>query len=168
MNFARLEKPFQNAGSFEPFYVAQSKVHGFGVFAARDLEEGEAIVRLRGDFASGSEALSDPDYIGIGPDMWIDPEHPLDYINHSCEPNCGFGAKRMLIALRPISRDQELLIDYSATELDQSWTLNCTCGTASCRGTLRAMQLTYTDLAKPPQATPLLLRFWRRALREGL
>jgi uncharacterized protein len=168
VNFARLEKPFEDLQSFQPFYVAQSKVHGFGVFASCDLPAGKAIVQLRGTVASGSNALSDPDYIGIGPDIWIDPDHPLDYINHSCEPNCAFGVKRVLVTTSSILRDEELLIDYSATELDESWTLECGCGTPSCRGTLRAMQLTFPDLTKPPHASPLLLRFWRKALRGAL
>ena len=166
MNFARLEKPLDDSASSESFYVSQSNVHGFGVFAARDLTAGEPVVRLRGDLAQGSDALADPDYIGIGPDMWIDPEHPLDYINHSCEPNCAFGPRRMLMSLRPIAKDDELLIDYSATELDESWTLECSCKTSSCRGTLKAIHLTFTDPACPPVASPLVLRYWARALQQ--
>ncbi len=165
MNFARLEKPLDDTWLSDPYYVAQSKVHGFGVFAARDLQAGEAIVQLRGDVARGSFALADPDYIGVGPDIWVDPDHPLDYINHSCEPNCAFKARRMMTATRTIKRDEELLIDYSSTELDSQWSLECGCGTPSCRGVLKAMQMTYTDLCHPPLTTPLLLRFWRRALQ---
>ena len=59
------------------------------------------------------------------------------YINHSCEPNsymkilCGH---ILFMALRDIEAGEEITIDYESTL--HSNNKRCTCGSASCRGTI--------------------------------
>jgi hypothetical protein len=63
------------------------------------------------------------------------------YFNHLCEANVGFkiGSSNMLLALRDISVDEELTIDYQFI-FTESCFLNvnaCKCGAKHCRGSLR-------------------------------
>ena len=91
----------------------------------------------------------------------IDPDRPLDHINHHCTPNAAFGPRRQLIALRPIAPHEEVTIDYSTTEADSAWTMRCACGAAACRGTLFAIQHSFADAPEPPRASPLMQLIWQ-------
>lgn len=57
------------------------------------------------------------------------------FINHSCEPNVGFGGNILLRAMRDISAGEELTTDYALFD-DSDEQMECNCGTASCRHTI--------------------------------
>jgi uncharacterized protein len=57
------------------------------------------------------------------------------FLNHSCEPNVGFGGNVVLVAMRDISPGEELTTDYALFD-DYDGTMDCHCGTAACRGTV--------------------------------
>ncbi|HEY5710275.1 MAG TPA: SET domain-containing protein-lysine N-methyltransferase [Allosphingosinicella sp.] len=142
-------------------YIGKSAIHGEGMIAGRRFEVGEVVWRMTGRPVFGAVTESGPNYIGLGPDVWIDPDRPLDHINHHCAPNAAFGPRRQLIALRPIGPDEEVTIDYSTTEADPAWTMRCACGAAACRGTLFAIQHSFADAPEPPRASPLMQLIWR-------
>jgi SET domain len=144
--------------------VTNSAIHGRGIFASRVFRKGDSIARLTGRIIRGSDALSDPDYIGIGPDTWIDPDLPFSTINHSCSPTAGFGRRRYIYALDDLVPGQEVTIDYSTTEADLDWEMSCECGASNCRQTLRAIHFAYPDKDFPPVASPLMMRVWRNRL----
>ena len=143
-------------------YIGRSPIHGEGMIAGRRFEAGEVVWRLTGKPVFGAVTESGPNYIGLGPDVWIDPDRPLDHINHHCAPNAAFGPRRQLLALRPIEPDEEVTIDYSTTEADPAWAMHCACGAAGCRGTLYAIQRSFADRPEPPMASPLMQLVWRQ------
>ena len=55
------------------------------------------------------------------------------FINHSCEPNVGFAGNVVLVAMREIGPGEELTTDYALFD-DHDETMECQCGTPSCRG----------------------------------
>lgn len=55
------------------------------------------------------------------------------YMNHSCEPNVGFDPEGNFVAMRDIKKDEELAWDYAFNETNSKFTLECACGTPSCR-----------------------------------
>jgi hypothetical protein len=57
------------------------------------------------------------------------------FLNHSCEPNVGFGGNVVLVAMRDIRPGEELTTDYALFD-DYDGTMECHCGTPSCRGTV--------------------------------
>jgi SET domain-containing protein len=62
-------------------------------------------------------------------------ERVMLFINHSCEPNTGFAGNIVLVAMRDISPGEELTTDYALFD-DYDGSMDCRCGTASCRGTV--------------------------------
>lgn len=61
-----------------------------------------------------------------------------DFVNHSCEPNCGFSDAITVVAARAIPGGDELTIDYGYWELDDAWEMvACKCGSVQCRGNVR-------------------------------
>lgn len=55
------------------------------------------------------------------------------FINHSCEPNVGFGGNTVLVALREVEAGEELTTDYAMFD-DYDGQMSCSCGTSTCRG----------------------------------
>jgi hypothetical protein len=148
-------------------YIGRSAIHGEGMIAGRRFEAGDVVWKLTGKPVFGAVTESGPNYIGLGPDVWLDPDLPLDHVNHHCEPNAGFGPRRQLVALRPIEPHEEVTIDYSTTEADAAWSMPCACGAASCRKMLYAIQHSFAHAPAPPQASPLMQLVWRHRRAEA-
>lgn len=141
--------------------IRRSPINGSGLYANRLFVTNEPICDLKGRVKIFPKSTL-PNWIGIAPNVWIDPCLPLQYINHSCTPNSGFGANRTLIATREILPGEEITLDYSTTEADPDWRMQCTCGSPMCRVELRAIHISHGHLDSPPLALPRMQRFWRR------
>jgi hypothetical protein len=59
------------------------------------------------------------------------------HINHSCEPNIGHTQADDWVALRDISSNEELFMDFRLTCLAPWYRMECFCGTPTCAGTIR-------------------------------
>lgn len=69
-------------------------------------------------------AMSDEEY-----------EPVMLFLNHSCEPNVGFGGNIVLVAMRDIEAGEELTTDYAFFD-DYDGSMECRCGQRSCRGVI--------------------------------
>ncbi len=141
-----------------PVVVRRSRIQGRGVFATRDIAEGEAIIEYTGALITHVEADAQCDDEGMRRHhtflFAVDDRYVIDggrggnearFINHSCDPNCEsvIVRRRVFIhALRPIAAGEELLYDYWYVT-DDAYTLDdlrriypCRCRAANCRGTL--------------------------------
>jgi hypothetical protein len=65
----------------------------------------------------------------------VEPE-PADFVNHSCQPNCGMSGSVLLVAMRDIEAGEELTYDFAMTDGSESDGFECRCGTPDCRGTI--------------------------------
>ncbi|MEK6638833.1 MAG: SET domain-containing protein [Pseudomonadota bacterium] len=138
--------------------IARSDIDGFGLFAKHGFAANEDICQLRG-VLKRRPTRTLPNWIGIGPGLWIVPGLPLQHINHSCRPNAAFGRNRRLHTLREISAGEEITLDYSTTEADPQWSMACSCHSDNCRQKLFAIQHSFVGDAPPP-ASPLMQRIW--------
>ena len=142
-----------------PIITRRSKVQGRGVFATRDVTEGERIVEYTGARISSDQAdAQSPDddrlrrhhtfLFAVDAEVVIDGAeggNDARFINHSCDPNCEVVITRgrvFIHAIRDIPVGSELFYDYWYVT-DESYTLEdlrriypCRCGSAACRGTL--------------------------------
>jgi SET domain-containing protein len=142
-----------------PIVVRRSPVQGRGVFATRDIAEGERIVEYTGARMSHEDAeeLCHDDeasprhhtfLFAVDDGLVIDGAQggsDARFVNHSCDPNCEIIVSRRRVfihALRDIAAGDELTYDYWYTT-DESYTMDdlrriyaCRCGSANCRGTL--------------------------------
>ena len=160
------------ASSSPPVVVRRSIIQGRGVFATRDIVEGESIIEYAGLLITHGEAdrLCDDERMRRHHTFLfaVDDRFVIDgarggnaarFINHSCEPNCESLVVRRRVfihALRDIPSGEELLYDYWYTT-DEGYSLDelrriypCRCRAPGCRGTL----------ARPPKRP-------RKALRVG-
>ncbi|MDP9321734.1 MAG: SET domain-containing protein [Chloroflexota bacterium] len=111
---------------------------GNGVFAARPFAKADVILRFeRGPVIDRlgldrlnpweREHLSE---IGIG--LWRVLPEPRCFLNHACDPNA-VSTEAAVYALRPISTDEEITIDYRLNAYDDGtgvWVMDCACDPA--------------------------------------
>jgi SET domain-containing protein len=134
--------------------IRETENKGYGLFATRDIREGEFILRIDlGPLQRFSLAALETyveahgldgdhaDYVGHG--KYVLDDSPGSYMNHSCDPNCVYTMRSIAVkdvyALRDIVAGEELTHDYSASAVDQFagqafWELECHCGSEHCRG----------------------------------
>jgi uncharacterized protein len=112
---------------------------GIGLFTDNIISEGKSLLKIKGNIIKSTEVelLGDDECypFQISPTEYIAPltDTNWQYINHSCEPNCGVNENLELIALRDILPEEEIFYDYSTTMLERRWTMKCECGSNLCR-----------------------------------
>ena len=126
-------------------HVHESNVHGRGLFAARCFSRGEPIYIVSGRrvrdhydryYSKG------PNWIALGYRTWLIPNqsNPIMFTNHACQPNSIISDRLRVVALTAVAPGDEILMDYSTTEIDPFWRMYCCCRSASCRKRIRAFQ----------------------------
>ena len=136
------------------YVVRNSKVHGKGVFARKDIPKGTRIIEYVGNIVSSKEGdkiyeeqlkKSKKDGSGavyifqLNRKQDIDgdvPWNPAKYINHSCSPNCKYKIidnHIWIMSLRNISKGEELNYDYGY-DLEDYEDHPCRCNSNACLG----------------------------------
>lgn len=136
-----------------PFAVGDTHL-GKAVFAAQDFAAGATIVRFSGrsipaSRLPGTLSGAADRFVQVARDRYMGPSGRIDdLINHSCSPNAGLRFTPqgvVLVAIRAIAPGQEIAWDYSTTLADPNWSMQCACGSAACRGVIRAFAFLPTE-----------------------
>ena len=126
------------------------------LFATRYFEQDEIVAQFGAD-----EILSTPNYLTlqIGHDKHILLNPPyLQYINHSCEPNCFFDTEKMCLrALKKIETGQELTFFYPSTEWNMQQPFFCFCKSENCLGEIKGAAHLSTQEASRHKLTPYII-----------
>ncbi|HLG39476.1 MAG TPA: SET domain-containing protein-lysine N-methyltransferase [Chitinophagaceae bacterium] len=132
-----------------PYVMKGNAISGFGIYAARNIKEGEVVFRgeekshrlvtkryvdthwneeQKLNFRRYAYAISEEVFI-----LWA--EDPAEWApeNHSCDANTGLDGLN-IIALRDIKEKEELTLDYSFFLDENMEPFHCKCGSSNCRG----------------------------------
>ena len=144
---------------------------GLGVFANRDIREGEVILTFGGPIIDFAETKRRGPWecmpLQIGQDQYFDTRPPGIFVNHCCEPNAGIRHDRDLVALRAIREGEQVFFDYSTTMEEQSFTMNCGCGTPRCRRVIADFSTLPREVQEEYLANGIVMGFIaRNALRQ--
>jgi SET domain-containing protein len=136
-------------------YVKNSPQHGKGVFACQAIVAGECVMVFSGALLHQAQVDFNDYHLQVGDDVYIGPSGGADdYVNHSCDPNCGFKNGLELVALRDIAAEEELTWDYSTAIDEEGFPgFPCSCGSVNCRGMVKS----FRDL---PADVQVRLRPW--------
>jgi D-alanine-D-alanine ligase-like ATP-grasp enzyme len=138
----------------KPYYIKGNSIAGFGIYAAKDIKEGEIIfggeekaqriVTKRFVEANWNEdqklnfrryayAVSEEIFV-----LWD--ENPTEWApqNHSCEANTGLDGLNV-VALGDIYAGEELTLDYSQFLDENMEPFECRCGSSDCHGMIKGV-----------------------------
>jgi len=124
-----------------------------GAFALRKFKKGEVIVRakefeddnlmdvaeynkLDKDTKSLVKAHSTITITTLFVPANINHIKPINFFNHSCNPNVGFDSDDNYVAIKTIPNGAEFLLDYSFLNTNPHYRMKCLCGAKQCRGTI--------------------------------
>ena len=115
---------------------------GKAVFARELIEPGEVIAVWSGRLVSAEELdhLSEDirrHTAQVEEGLYLaslSAHEPPDYINHSCDPNCGLDGQITIVAMHTIRPGDEVTIDYAMCDGSPYDEFDCACGSSQCRG----------------------------------
>ncbi len=118
--------------------INKSKIHFTGLHTTLSFSKGQRIATIFGQATVLTHdemrhrkypfvwiGLEGRTYINTSDSLWR-------FVNHSCNPNV-FLWQREVYALVDISPGEELTMDYSLSDADPYWIMNCNCGSNTCR-----------------------------------
>jgi len=137
--------------------VREHERTGKGVFAIEFIAKDELVAMRGGEVLNETELFRLPEAIRqyslqIDEDLFISPADAesfsgCEYINHSCEPNCGIRGQIGIVAMRDIEPGEEITFDYAMAETrDQSF--ECRCGSLNCRTNILGTDHMMLDLRR--------------------
>ena len=137
---------------------------GLALFARKQFKKGDKIMYLKGTPVNATDSTAEA--VQITSTKFIDTKYLVfeDFINHSCSPNAKLDIdKRWFIAIKDISKNEEMTFNYLTTEWDmKKWgtDFKCICGSKNCFGHIKGFKyLTRVQkLTLKPLASPLLLK----------
>ncbi|HWA52338.1 MAG TPA: SET domain-containing protein-lysine N-methyltransferase [Patescibacteria group bacterium] len=122
--------------------IRQSKIGGKGLYAVKPIKKGDLVVVWGGEYVNSKQA-NKAERSGKLVMQWDDDLFSIEdrgegsgyFVNHSCEPNLYMQGAYALVAMRDISKDEELTADYAIWEADENYISkwDCNCGSKSCR-----------------------------------
>ena len=143
----------------------------FQVQATQDVASGEPILHVDGVLVQRPSRytiqVGDHAHVELPGPVSLEEEldhHSWRFLNHSCAPNATLRG-RWLVALRPVSKGDEVTFDYATTEYDMCSPFPCGCGAAECLGIVRGFR--YLSTAQQQARAPHLAEHLRQRLHEG-
>ena len=136
--------------------VADSPIHGRGLFAREPIAAGE-IVAIKGGWVLDTATLVEvektvgpaeipvADGFAIGPRAESEREGAMLFTNHSCAPNIGVQGQIVFVAMRDIRAGEELTHDWATTD-DDDYEIACNCGASACREVITGQDWRRKDL----------------------
>lgn len=139
----------------KPYIMKGNSIAGYGIYASRDIREGEIIFKGEGKsqrvitkrfvekYWNEDEKLHFRRYAyPVSEELFILwDENPAEWApqNHSCNPNSAFDGLNE-IAIRNISKGEELTLDYAEFLDENMEPFQCQCGSSNCRGLIMGVK----------------------------
>jgi hypothetical protein len=89
--------------------------------------------------------------------------HPVNFLNHSCDPNAGYDGADHIVALVRIAAGEQILMDYGTYTFSFDHDFACRCGALRCRG-----KVTRNDWPELVRAGLRLPSFMRKEAAKAL
>lgn len=139
--------------------IGKSKI-GKGLFVLKKIHKGELIIDFTkgpGKFLTTKEAdklyEKGNDYmIQIDDDLFFvatnkEELEDADFLNHSCNPNCGIKGTLRIVAMRDIKTGEEITFDYAMCE-SSDYKMRCNCRSSNCRKVITGNDWKIKELQK--------------------
>lgn len=117
----------------------------FGIFAKVDIPAGTLLMFWGGRILTWEDFQTlDENWrihsVQVEENLFMVPlamDDETNFINHSCNPNAGFGSPVSIVAMREIKAGEEVCFDYAMCDSLPYDQFTCACGELTCRGEVR-------------------------------
>ena len=139
--------------------VRESPLGGSGVFAREEITAGDLLAIFGGCVMPASDEVGDwaiqvdeELIIGNPPGGADIAGDPINFLNHSCEPNAGIKGQIILVAMKTINGGVEVTFDYGMVLHSSNgcppYRMECRCGSPHCRGVITDEDWRLLDLQR--------------------
>jgi SET domain-containing protein len=126
--------------------VRNAGLKGHGVYALTRIVAGQTVAAFGGHIVTAEELHALPGWqlersLQVDHQLFLtttELEDPADFINHSCQANCGFLGSNILRSMTDIEIGEELSFDYAMSDSSPYDEFECHCGSPACRGHVQA------------------------------
>jgi uncharacterized protein len=136
------EESGEEAESSQTLRIGDAGPKGKGVFAAKRIDPADIVWDYSGDESSIQDIPPElrQHFFQVDYDRCVVPGKgtPGWFMNHSCEPNCVIMGRTRIVTLRRIEPGEEVTFDYSTNVGREEFSMECKCGTNSCRKVVRS------------------------------
>lgn len=119
-------------------------ISGYGLRVIKKIKKGEKVIVFGGYVMTSNQFESLPVELKHYPfqidnDLFfglskISEVEKADYLNHSCNPTCGFGGEIVIVAMRDLDVGDEITIDYAmCITSGKIHNMQCLCKSKDCR-----------------------------------
>lgn len=141
---------------------------GLGLLTDRNFNRGGDVISFpntlvrRGQESNEAVQVADDTYLD---GEWLTPE---SFMNHNCNPNTKLDFRpdqpaSAYVAVRDISKGEEVTFNYLATEYDMTNKFECTCGSPNCYHHIRGFK--HLTREQQEELRPLLLPYLAEKLK---
>lgn len=138
----------------ERLTVRDSPIEGRGLFFSSDVSAGTVVIRLGGRLVSSAELAAliqraetdrtagyvDSITLYHHAHLVLSTDTPIHFGNHSCDPTLWVVGPFEIATRRDATAGQEATLDYGTMSGADGFTMECRCGSSTCRG-----EVTSTD-----------------------
>ena len=128
-------------------FKKKSKKGGFGLFTRYRIKKHELVIVFGGYVVTLQQLKKLPKYFHdyfyhVDDNLLIGIKKKTEfsiseYLNHSCDPSCGFKNQLCLVAMRDIYPGEEITTDYAFFVTSNTLRMKCTCGSVNCRKVIK-------------------------------
>ena len=120
--------------------------------AVEDIPSGSFLVDLWGRVVDSPDSHT----VQVAKNKHVSPQGPLNYFNHSCQPNAKLVYERRkvtfpdidanhelfwhMVAIRDIKKGEDVTFDYTTSEYDMAEVFQCRCGVETCLGEIKGFK----------------------------
>ena len=112
----------------------------------------------------------------------VEPQGPMNWFNHSCQPNAKFIYERRegvfpdvdanhevfwyMITIRDIKKGEDVTFDYTTSEYDMAQCFQCKCGAQKCLGKIKGFKYLSPEQQRErmKDLSPVIIDIWGKNL----
>ena len=146
--------------------------------AVEDIKSGSFLIDVWGPVLDSPHSHT----VQVDKNKHVEPQGPMNWFNHSCQPNAKFIYERRegvfpdvdanhevfwyMITIRDIKKGEDVTFDYTTSEYDMAQCFQCKCGAQKCLGKIKGFKYLSPEQQRErmKDLSPVIIDIWGKNL----